>query len=579
MMGPQKRISSDSNETSLPASGGASRGGIENITSSYQSDALNALNASYGGSARPMSPTMRLKSKTELGIRQFGDVIGRARSTLNVIDIWKSKLVSASSSVASAAARQLPSSGSGERGFGFGSKNKTKSTIGNMVMATSPVLAGLAAGSAGALAGKSEISPVSSTAAASRIKRRLFKRNKSLDFDSVPVTAASVEAIHSPATKPINNSDTSGVLSRSVDNILAAIAGCRDTTVICADEVVRVGQVTNAVRRRSSASTLFPDSDRQRSNVKARRRRTASENEDSLPGVKGALVNSNKQPRQLETTKTSSEEDYGDDDEEYLPSDKFGRENVLNNKLAERSYSVRENSKRSLGTRRYRRGDDTLAYSVGGGQRASSHGYPILLLDGDFDLDDFYYYYWKKKLGGGRDELYDADEASVHGVARKAKKVIRAKLKLKKVPPQLRDDEDRLLGRRLSDPTLNTASTIVEEVQQYTTEDNMLTDDSSATTTTTSTATTISALGIPKPRKKLSFKEPERSRGRMGDVVHSYFRPRSGSLDSELEVLLGTCGISLKVENMGVVCTCSSSSLIGFLVIIEILGHSILILS
>lgn len=478
--------------------------------SSAKNPALDAFNV--------MTAVRPVKSKNEFGLRQFGDVIGRAKSTLNVIDVWKSKLVSASSA---AMARQLSSSGggagTGERGLGsgFGSKNKSK-TSNSPVLPTSPVAGGVAGA-------KNEISTgFSSAAAASRIKRRLFRRNKSLDFDAVTTTGDSKLPI---AEGPVVTAVATGVLCKSVDNILSALVTGGREDLKCSDQVFK-----NKGRRRSSASVLLPDTVHRKTPQQQRRRRRCYSYQDEEHEEDTVDRVDLKRQHQLEATPQSS----ADEGEE----DKLGRGNVLNNKLVERSYCERgrESSKRSLGTKEHDRA-----------------GFPILLLDKDFDLDDFYYYYWKKKLKHSGE--VDRDASSPTKKQRKQKredeeKGIRATLKFKRLPSDplhLRDSGSRLGQRRLSDPILSTAkdssssARIVEELTDTTTTSsthtvNMLTEDDSS-----STATAISALGVPgKPRKKLSFKEPDRARGLGSDdrnSYQSYFRPRSGSLDSELEVL------------------------------------------
>ena len=479
--------------------------------------ALDAFNASYHV-ARP-------KARTEFGLRQFGDVIGRARSTLNVIDVWKSKLVSAS---ASAVARQLSSSGgAGDQKTttttattAVGAKNKNKSVCSPM---------GTAAGAAGGGAGaKNEISSMfSSVAAASRIKRRLFKRNKSLDLDVIAPPAVSVE-------NPVVEPDLKGVLGRSVDNILDAIV--TDGEVQQCDKEVH----SCKARRRSSASILIPGSDRRAKRPTTTRNRCQSYNEPS-----GTRVTK----EQLDGAQVSEDDSVEDD--------KFGGEGALNNKLAKRSCGgVRERSKRSLGTRVEKHHHHLRRVPF------YSHGdsfVPIVLLDQDFDLDDFYYYYWRKKLSGRRDSRYKKRgrrrERSLDDHSTDTK-VIRAKLKLKKVPTEAVRDQDQLHGRRLSDSALSTAlessTTIVEELDSSTTAPSVTSSASSTpvemmTENDSSTATAVSTLSVPgKPRKKLSFMEPTRRRGGRGgggedtvieNSLPPHSRPRSGSLDSELEVL------------------------------------------
>lgn len=509
--------------------------------------ALNAFNvAMIPTPPPPSSLASRLKSKNEFGLRQFNDVIGRARSTLNVIDVWKSKLVSS-------ATRQLPSaagSGSGSGAaqistghnnvFGFGSKNKNKTAVASVAsppVRTDSVTATVTSqpGTATSASAKNEISLASTAAAASRIKRRLFKRNKSLDFEAVAtVSPIIIDKKSSGISATETNPSVNAVLSRSVDNLVKAlgIAIGEEEGNANAGEV-QCGQVAvdNKGRRRSSASITFPATDRRRHGRGNRRRCYSYHNPGEFDevGVEGD---------QLEATKVSSEEEDEDEEEDENYAFSAGGDYVLNNnKLAERSHRVRESSKRSLGTDYHNR----LC--------------PVLLLDGDFDLDDFYYYYWKKKLAGeegkGKEQKRALERDEREGTTTKKKeteqKVIRAKLKLKKLR------ECSLGKRRLSDSTLvlqpsqrESTARIVEELTDTTVndedeeeeeEESMLTeaDDSSSTTTTTA----LSALGIPKAaarKKKLSFKEPDR-KGTDDLIVNSYFRPRSGSLDSELEVL------------------------------------------
>lgn len=505
---PRPTTTMDANESSANSATTSSP-----ATASGKNPALDAFNV--------MTAVRPVKSKNDFGLRQFGDVIGRAKSTLNVIDVWKSKLVSASSA---AMARQLSSSGTatGERGLGsgFGSKNKSK-TGNSPVLPPSPVAGGVAGA-------KNEISTgFSSAAAASRIKRRLFRRNKSLDFDTVVTAEDSKLPI---AEGPVVTADATGVLCKSVDNILSAlVTGGRggEEDLKCSDQVFK-----NKGRRRSSASVLLPDTVHRKTPQQQRRRRRCYSYQDEEHEVD--TVDRVDLKQQLETTPQSSADEGEEDSVGY----KLGRGNVLNNKLVERSYCerARESSKRSLGTKEHDRA-----------------GFPILLLDKDFDLDDFYYYYWKKKLKHSGE--VDRDASSPTKKPKKQKrddeeKGIRATLKLKRLPSDplhLRASGSTGLGqRRLSDPILSTAkesssARIVEELTDTTTTSsthtiNMLTEDDSS-----STATAISALGVPgKPRKKLSFKEPDRGRGTGSDDKHSYqsyYRPRSGSLDSELEVL------------------------------------------
>lgn len=509
--------------------------------------ALDAFNVAMAGQRRRPP-----KTRNDFGLRQFGDVIGRAKSTLNVIDVWKSKLVSASSS---AVARQLasssgePSSSGWGRGLGggivgFGSKNKNKSACPPSAT-TTPGIAGAA---------KNEISTggtFSTVAAASRIKRRLFKRNKSLDLDAIVPSTVVVDN-KLPPLSVLVEPNVSEVLCRSVDNILGAL--------VTEKEVNLEGQLFNRQRRRSSASALFPAvSAPKRTPTQRRRRRCLSNNDE--------------EEQQLEATQSSS------DGEENS-----ALENVLNNnKLEERSYrvaaAVRESSKRSLGTAavvtaregKQKREANPNPYS------AQYDGYcPILLLDKDFDLDDFYYYYWRKKLnsdeGGGQGDATLKKERPCKQSGRvkeggvQDKKVIRAKLKLKTLTSKREEEGNEegrpatlLCKRRLSDSALHTttsqesaSATIVEELT-----DSTITppasfysereDDDDEEEMASSIRTTLSALGIPgKPRKKLSFKEPvERREGGGGgtwndngaDNSLTCFRPRTGSLDSELEVL------------------------------------------
>lgn len=491
--------------------------------------ALDAFNVAMAGQRRPP------KTRNDFGLRQFGDVIGRAKSTLNVIDVWKSKLVSASSS---AVARQLTSSSGGI--VGFGSKNKNKSAC--------PPKATTTPGTAGAA--KNEIltgGTFSTVAAASRIKRRLFKRNKSLDFDAiVPSTDNKL-----PPPSVLVEPDTSEVLCRSVDNILGAL--------VAEKEVNFEGQVFNRQRRRSSASALFPAVSAPRRTPTQRRRRRGLSNND--------------EEEQLEATQTSTEDE-----------ENSALENVLNNnKLEKRSYrvaaAVRESSKRSLGTAVAAREGEQRREANPSPYSAQYDGYcPILLLDKDFDLDDFYYYYWRKKLSGeGGGEVGATlkkrpwrKSGLVNEGGVKDKKVIRAKLKLKTVTRREEEGNGEgrpatlLCKRRLSDSALHTtisqesaSATIVEELT-----DSTITPPGSFYSDTeeedeeeemaSSTRTPISALGIPgKPRKKLSFREPvERREGegegggtwKNNDNSLSYLRPRSGSLDSELEVLASRRG-------------------------------------
>lgn len=554
---------------------------------------LDAFNVSMM-TARPA------KAKSDFGLRQFGDVIGRAKSTLNVIDVWKSKLVSASAS-----ARQLASpsaaaaaAAAGEHrglGSGFGSKNKNKSVAASSSSSPPPPPASTSPPiGAGA---KNEISTgFSSAAAASRIKRRLFRRNKSLDFDAVVPAATSVAV---DSNKSVVVSDTAGVLCKSVDNILSALVSAEGGEAKCSDQVFR-----NKGRRRSSVTALFPiNNDRrtttatatpQQQQPKRRRRRCYSyqdgEHEEEDEDVE-EIVNRVTKKHQLDRdTRTSSGEDE-EEDSGY----KLGRENiVLNNKLGSSSSSYcergRASSKRSLGTKEQQ-------------QQQRDHGFPILLLDKDFDLDDFYYYYWKRKLLSASSPSEDI-VASSHRKQRRHRdrdresgssepKGIRATLKLNTLSTEQQQIRANCgLGqRRLSDPTLATVteSRIVEELLSDTTTTrtttptnssthtvNMLTEDES----TSSTATNISALGIPttmttktgKPRKKLSFKEPDgggggsRSRGKGGGGIddnngvgdsYSYFRPRTGSLDSELEVLLLLLVWKWRTWQVMGVCFCS----------------------
>lgn len=485
-------------------------------------DAFNAGPIAEAAALTDQHHQRPAKAKTEFGLRQFGDVIGRARSTLNVIDVWKSKLVSASSA---AVARQLASSGGGEtRGLGsaFGSKNKNKSVAGAPVRSTTTT------SPPGAASAKSEISTgFSSVAAASRIKRRLFRRNKSLDFEAV--TAIPSILVDENAALERRNS---ALIGRSVDNILGALVDEGDQQKQL-QEPGRPNKIAhNRGRRRSSASILLPHSERTKAlqdTQRRSRRRCYSHQEDDDD------CDTNKVNDHPEWNKTSS----------VSLGDKFGRENVLNNKSSGRE--VREESKRSFGAK-------TTGHHY-------SHCCPVLLLDRDFDLDDFYYFYWKRKLQGCGGEPSEKTKQKRH--ERKEGKIIRAKLKLQKVTREKEGENNRhhlLHKRRLSDPTLSTATvaatncannkgveesggtTIVEELSDSSSARTTLRSSSISTVDmlteegeSSSTTPTLSALGLPKkPRKKLSFKEPADS------VVNSLsysHRTRCGSLDSDLEVL------------------------------------------
>lgn len=125
----------------------------------------------------PMSPKSRRRA--EFTLRQLqSDVMGRARSTLSVIDVWKSKIIpsSASSNAAVLAPGkvQQPTKSALEL-FSSWSKNRTK---------TAAKLA----------ASNNSIPTVASSAATPesgaqfKIKRPPITRNRSLDFDTKVVT-------------------------------------------------------------------------------------------------------------------------------------------------------------------------------------------------------------------------------------------------------------------------------------------------------------------------------------------------------------------------------------------------------
>lgn len=457
---------------------------------------LDALNAKLV-IGRPAKP------KLEYGFRQFGDVIGKARSTLNVIDVWKSKLVSASSSVM---ARQLESSGSGEerRGFGsaFGSKNKNKN-----VWPPTPILG------TSLVAARNEISTggFSSVAAASKIKRRFFKRNKSVEFESA------VPGPSDDSCWPVTGSvEANGKLYPSKDGI-----------GLTQEQVAEKKLVNEQLHQRGSpASTLFSvDSER------SRKRRCSSLNQE--------------------------EDDYENLVKNLLKSsEKLRKENSTPDKLLLEDIQLREPSNQSLWQRLY--------------EDEHHHIYcchtcccrPILLLDNNFDIDEFYYYYWKRKLP---DVMKGHTITSNHS-GKTNQQDIRKELKVQKVAiGKGRECEASRLSnkwsiRSFSDSDLHkitaesSEASMVDRKGNYRSSSN-LTSYSSSAHTLYNGMLTQDDCSDPAPKtekqkhkKKLSFKEPDSgyfcgTRGENIDSIHffpsapTYFQHRSGSLDSELEVL------------------------------------------